>query len=426
MVYPSKTIAISLTEGRVIRDLFENGLIEKLISRGIDVQCFTPAARVPQFVNQWQTEGLYILPMNPYQITPQMQRAFAVRKRALKLGPAFFNQWSKFERRFFPADQDAQSALQEENTALAVITHPMFHGEMGIFQAAQALKIPTLGILRSWDNLYKGLRIRPDILAVWNCVNQEEAVRMMHYLKDRVPIVGGTQFDPYFAEEAGWSREKFCRTMDLDPHRPILTLATLGSFLHQYDETYMMDFLVESIMAGKIPGDPQLVCRLHPSSKLEYFLKYQKYPFVRLSYISDYIPSLAWTMTKKDVIWMANLLRHSDVVVSPGSTITIETAIFDTPTVVPIFHTYQPDQGEIIYGHHLSTHFRRLKELDFVPFVSSQENLILSINRFLREPEWYKNERKQLVNDYIQFTDGRSTERLLDLIIRLVNHEPAA
>jgi CDP-glycerol glycerophosphotransferase (TagB/SpsB family) len=126
-------------------------------------------------------------------------------------------------------------------------------------------------------------------------------------------------------------------------------------------------------------------------------------------------------MAREDVITVANILRHSDVVISPGSTITIETAIFDTPTIVPVFHTYQPELGSLQFNQHLATHFRRLQELDLVPIVNDSESLVQAIHHALNDRTWYQQQRAQLVREYICYTDGKSTQRLADLICKLIH-----
>jgi hypothetical protein len=410
-------IALSISEGRVIRDLFENGFLEILQARDIQVTCFTPAANVPSFISRWKKEGISFQLLYPYKLDNLAYRALHLRERILHRIPEGIKLWEKIEWKFYSYEKYYRDAMQ--GIDLAVITHPMFHSEMPIFLAAKTLNIPTLGVLRSWDNLYKGLRIRTDILAVWNEVNRQEAIQLLKFEPERVVAIGGAQFDAYFSPEANWSRNEFAEKLKLDPDRPIITLATLGAFLPMYDETYLVDFLLQAIQEGKIPSNAQLVIRLHPASKLEYFSKYLGLPNVRISYIDQYIPTLGWTMTRQDVQFMANLLRHSDVVVSPGSTITIETAIFDTPTVVPIFHTYQPELANEQYGFHLAKHFKRLAELDLVPIIRNPEDLIPAINRALTDRSWYQAQREQLVKDYIGYTDGKSTERLVNLIEKI-------
>jgi hypothetical protein len=417
----NKNVAISFTEGRVVRDFFYNGLTDLLIKQEFSLDIFTPAAQVPSFTRQWSRPEVEFFPLKPYFMDAKAYRAQEVRKRLLKHAPALMPAWLNLEKHLFlKSDPAVVDILKERKPELTIVTNPMQHHEQPVFGAAQSLGIPTLGVIRSWDNLYKGLRIRPDTLAVWNPINREEAIRLMKYSPDRVEIVGATQFDPYFDPVGGKTRAEFAASINLDPGRPIITLATLGAFQHQYDETYLMDWLIDAIEGDIIPKNCQLICRLHPTSRLEQFLKYQEYSFVRLSWIKEYIPSLGWTMTKEDVCFVGNLLRHSDVVISPGSTITIETAIFDTPTIVPVFHTYQPELGKIQFDHHLSTHFRRLKDLDLVPIIDKPEDLVVAINHALKDKSWYRDQRKQLVHDYAYFPDGKSTQRLASLIDRLI------
>ena len=416
----NRAIAISITEGRVIRDLLDGGLLKLLNDNNINVVIFTPAARVKSFVEQWASANVCIELLKPVEWNTRMQRLHFLRSRIGGVAPKAVKWFSKLETLLTPVDGDYVKLLSNYNVSLLAITHPLHHGEHSLLRAAAELRLPTIGIVRSWDNLYKGLRTRPDVLAVWNRVNADEATKLMWYSRTSVRVIGGTQFDPYFNTKSLPSRTDFFHSLELDVDRPLITLATLGSFLHMYDETYLVDLLLESIQAGEIDGNPQIIIRLHPSSRKEYFEKYMCNPNVRLSYVSEYVPSIGWTMTRAQVVELASIMLHSDVVVSPGSTITIETAIFDTPTIVPIFHTYQPELGERMFSSHLRTHFRRLLEQDLVAIVNSMPELSAGINRALQDRSWYKEQRKKLVEDYITYTDGRSVARLSELMLSML------
>ncbi len=416
-----KKIALSFTEGRVVRDLFQNGLLDLLTSNSISVDLFTPAERVKSFTQQWEQPSIKFFPLKPRNMGRKEFWTREFRKRVINKTPGLLPNWLKFEyQRLIKPDPELIEILRNEKPDLVVLTNPILHYELPFFHAAHTLGIPTLGIIRSWDNFYKGLSFHPDTLAVWNPINHAEAVNLMKYAPENVKIIGSTQFDPYFSPDPIWSRKIFAKKMKFNADKPIITIATLGAFQHQYDETYLLDWLIGAIEEDIIPADIQVVCRLHPTSRLEHFLKYKSYPNIRLSFIDGYIPSLSWVMSREDVVFVANLLHHSDVVISPGSTITIETAIFDTPIIVPVFHIYQPELGDLQYNHHLSTHFKRLQELDLIPITKSSEELGEMINKSLNNPEWYQNERKKLVEDYIYYTDGHSTQRLLNLIIDLL------
>ncbi|MDL1894822.1 hypothetical protein FBQ82_00980 [Anaerolineae bacterium CFX7] len=415
-------IAVSITEGRTVRDLFYNGLLDNLLENGFDsVTIFTEAVRVPEFIREWKRPEVEFASLLPCDITSWRQRAFWMRRRLVRLHSRVLLQaWIKWEeRRLYPPRQSYLDAFKQRPPALLLTTHAHLFREAELISAAHHLGIPTLGVVRSWDNVHKGIRSRPRRLAVWNQVNQQEVIELEGYLPNEVDVIGSPQFDPYFAPDTIWSREKFAAHFQIDPARPILLFATLGNFFPELDETCWMDVLLGLIDQGAIPGSPQVICRLHPWSRLEQFQKYAAHPDVRLSYVERYVPSLQWYMTRADVVLMANMLEHAAIVITPGSTVTLEAAIFDRPTLVPIFHPYQPERAKSYFSTWvLGKHFGRIESLDLAPIIRRVEDFPVALRRCLLEPSWYREKRAQLVRDYVTFTDGSSVKRLGELARR--------
>lgn len=407
-----KTLAISFTEGRVIRDFFENGLIESLQNAGVRLLFFTPAERVPYIRQEWESKGISVFPLLPYSPSEKELKFENLRKRIKRRSARLHHLFLKRYHYFFRTDRQIEEVLTREKCDLVLITNPMYRNETQVWSTAKKLGIPTIGAVRSWDNLHQGLRIYTDQLLVWSGINKQEAVNLMGFPGEAISVIGGCQFDQYFNPAWIKSREAFCRELNLDPSRPIIMLATIGSLWAGYDENYMVDQLTELIASGAIPGRPQLLIRLHPVSKYECFLPYLRHEFVRLSHITRQVPVLGWTMSKDEVGMVGNMLRHADLVISPGSTITLETAIFDTPTLFPTYHTYQPEFGRQCYGIVLAMHHKRLRDLKLANFIEQPEDLLPAILRSLDDRAWFAEERKRLFNDYIVFNDGKSTERL--------------
>jgi hypothetical protein len=417
----NKTIALSFIEGRVVRDLFENGFLDMMKAHGIDIVLFTPAATVPNFINEWKhlVKAIEYHPI--YTLNNKEQSLLKIRDKIKDKFPWFLERWMQIEYKQYETDGSYETLIKKYNCSAVIITHPSHSFEMPIYKAGRKLNLPILGILRSWDNIYKGLRLRPDHLTVWNPVNKDEAMRVMKFEDSRVHVTGGSQFDPYFTDAViNSTRENFASEFGFHPSKPIITIATLGSFVHAYDEHYLIDHLIECIEARELPEGTQLLIRLHPTSKLEYFQHYLKYPFIKLSYISGYIPTIGWNMTKKEVQQVGRIMKHSDVVISPGSTITIETAIYNTPIIVPVFHHYQPESGVTIFNYHFKTHFKRLQDENLVPFVYQKADLAPAINNALKNPDEYKLQSKKLADDYIHLYDGKSTERVAELIKKFI------
>lgn len=348
-----------------------------------------------------------------------------MRRRVAKMGNRrALRAWLTWEeKRFYPPREEYVTAFRRIGPSLLLTTNAHLPREAELISTARALGIPTLGIVRSWDNVFKGIHCRPDRLAVWNEINRQELIDIEGYRPGSVDIVGSPQFDPYFASDGVWSREKLAYRFGLDAARPIILFATLGYFLPGFDETCWMDTLAELLDRNSIEGRPQIICRLHPWSRLEHFEKYASHPDIRLTYVKRYWPSLTWYMTRDDVNEVGNMLRHADVVITPGSTITLEAAIFDRPTLVPIFHQYQPERAKDYFDTWvLGKHFGRIERLGLAPIIRRSEDFAPAINRCLREPEWYKEQRAMLVRDYVHFTDGCSTQRLVELALRIARN----
>lgn len=416
-------IAISITEGRTVRDLFYNGLLDYLSDVGFKhITIFTEAVRVSDFVQVWQRPWIEFFPLFPCDSNTWRSRAFWMRRRIVRLkSQGLLNVWLRWEQnRFYPPRPEYAEVFRKNRPSLLLTTHAHLYREAELITTAHSLRIPTLGVVRSWDNVHKGLRSRPQRLAVWNEINRQEVIELEGYRPENVKVIGSPQFDPYFDPDVIWPREKLAEYFNLDPSRPIFLFASLGNFFPELDETCWMDVLLALFDRGMISGKPQIICRLHPWSRLEQFRRYAEHPDVRLSYVERYWPSLQWYMTREEVVLMANMLKHADVVITPGSTVTLEAAIFDRPTVVPVFHPYQPERAQSYFKTWvLGKHFRRLEKLDLVPIIRRQEDFAPALSRCLLNPEWYRHQRKQMVREYVYFTDGRSTERLVKLARRI-------
>jgi CDP-glycerol glycerophosphotransferase (TagB/SpsB family) len=295
---------------------------------------------------------------------------------------------------------------------------PLRPGDANLIAAARRHGVPSLGSVRSWDNLLKHLRTRPDALTVWNAINATEAVEVDRYRPSQVTQVGAPQLDVYFSPADDVSRDELCAQVGLDPNKRILLLAT-SSFTYDSDQTYLVDLVLEAIRSGAIRHPLQVVLRLHPDDRVGRYLKYRHAPEVVLDVPETYLATLGWTMTCPDLRRMATLLRHADVMVNFATTVTLEAAITDTPTLLVAFSTIDPEEMQrYVVGLHFRMHFKRLVERDLVPIAWNADELVGWINRYLDEPGVYRQQRAEIVRDWVQFTDGRSGVRLGDAILR--------
>ena len=424
-------IVLSISEGHIVKNLLENGLIESINKRlpEAEVILITPAYRIQEFTETWSERGVYKFEkLLPYRSLRKHRILSSLRKKLSKRG------WKQISRFLLKREYSIHTAQKEhylkilepiKEEVLVLCTHIHLPNEAPLLNAARSLNIPSIGIVNSWDNVYKGIESHPDLSLVWNDINKKEMMDFEGYPSEAVECIGVPAFDPYFVKENHWSREEFCKKIGFDPKRPILLYATIGQFVPFFEETFLLKTIIEITKMYPLERRPQVICRLHPWSKREIFNSFKNEENLYFSGFKNYLPTLGWCPTYEEVVYAGNLLNHSDICLTPGSTMTLEAAIFDTPIIVPVFNDYQPEIWEDYYSRFcLVWHFGRLVREDLLPLVRNKQELKDWIDKYLSDPSLYKMGRKRIVDDYVQFSDGGAINRLVDVIEKTVkqNH----
>ena len=405
----------------VVRDLLRCGALDRILSHPeARVVLITPGVRDPEFVQEFGRERVKIVPQVPYAPSTMVWRLM-VRRWRFARSPRMADLMHRLEQRLIPIPPSYAELFATYAPGLVVSGDPLRPGDANLIASARKHAVPSLGSVRSWDNIQKHLRTRPDTLTVWNAINASEAVEIDRFRSEQVTQVGAPQLDAYFRPP----HEQLSKSdLGLDPAKKTLLLAT-SSFTYDSDQTYLVDMLIEAIRSGAIRIPLQIVLRLHPDDRVGRYLKYRNAREVILDIPERYLSTLGWTMTTSDLQRMAALVRHADLMVNFATTVTLEAAITDTPTLLVAFSPIDPEEmRRYVVGLHFKMHYRALVERDLVPIAWNREQLIDWVNRYLEDPSLYRSERQTIMREWVQFTDGRSGERLGDAILRQAGLEP--
>lgn len=418
-----KTIFLTVQTGMVVRDVLRCGPLARVLSHPeAHVVLLTPGVRDPAFVQEFAHPRVSVVAQQPYAPTNMVWRLMNRRWRHAR-SPRWADAMHRLEERFIPSPRAYDELFKQYQPALVVSGDPLRPGDANLIAAARRHGVPSLGSVRSWDNILKHLRTRPDYLTVWNARNAAEAVTVDRYQPERVRQVGAPQLDVYFREPP-ISREALCEQMGLDPRRRILVLAT-SSFTYDSDQTYVVDLVLEAVRSREIRNSVQVVLRLHPDDRVGRYLKYADAPEVVLDIPRTYLATLGWTMTCADLSRMRSLLYHADVMVNFATTVTLEAAIVDTPTLLVAFSTIDPEEMErYVIGLHFRMHYKDLVDRDLVPVAWNRTDLVGWINRYLDDPGLYRAQRAEIVRDWVQFTDGGSGDRLGNALLEAAGLTP--
>lgn len=211
--------------------------------------------------------------------------------------------------------------------------------DLRLLRATKRHGITTLGMIKSWDNLSSKdfMLIPPDALIVHNELVKQEAMRMHHYPSARISVVGVPQFD-WHVKPPAESRDDFCKRLGLDPKKRIVTYSAMGRwYVHRERET--IEMLSDIVAHEPLPHEAQLLVRMHPAYP-------DTLPELKLLAPSAIFeqPGAAkgtgtgiwkqdWKFSDADEEHLTAVLRFSDVIVNCGSTMILDAACLDTPTI---------------------------------------------------------------------------------------------
>ena len=412
-----RNVYIVVSMGMVYRDVVRLGMLRHLLDSAPDIRVIllTQAYAVSEVQEEVRHERV-IVARHDYFSSRTRWPSWAAYYRRKQSRRFSIEALLKAEAALSPPRPALEELFTRYPPSLVVSTHPLILAEWDVITYARKRGIRTASVIRSWDNVLRRPEARADRIAVWGRANAREAIEVERYREDEVAMVGALAFDRYFTASVIKPREEFWCSKGLDPSRPIILFGTAGSFTFDWDETFLMDLLLEMTEQTEELREVQIVCRLHLMSRLEHFWRYRENARVHLSF-GSYVKTLGWCMTRDEVDDMANMLRHSDLVITPASTLCIEGPIFDAPTIATFFSTVRPDlHREATEKGWLNMHFKPVATNGWLPMAKTPDELRAMICSALRDRSLFREGRRALVDEYVTFTDGKSFERVAAFI----------
>lgn len=234
---------------------------------------------------------------------------------------------------------DTYAPLAAYNFLAVVSTSPFDLRENTI---ANSLRIPSISIIISWDNLTsKGImNAKSDIVLVWNKSMALEYQRFYFLFGDHavVRMIGIPRFDIYFQDPA-CQNLKLTMTPGVAPEARIILFST-GSVKHHSCQNYIIDDLLE--YAESRPGTAILV-RCHPGDDPK---RYNHFSSVKNIHFFQPFGEKSGKVPPVDFLEMLHLqLITCNVCVQIASTMLLDAAACNKPC---ISIAYDADPG----GHY--------------------------------------------------------------------------
>lgn len=289
---------------------------------------------------------------------------------------------------------------------------------------AQKRGIKTISFIQSWDNpTSKGpFPATPDKVVVWNNILKDEAIKYHGFSEDRILVSGIPQFDIYVDKANFLSKDEFFKKYGLNTERKLITYTTGTPGTAPFDHE-IIEMLYDALQKNTFMPTAQLLVRLHPKDRYEYYRKFENRPNLSIQMPGRQAKTNDnWNPTREDMYGLAELMCYSDIVINVASTITIDAAAFNTPIVNVAFDGYKTkpykDSCRRYYDYE---HYKNIVKTGGVKIAYSIDELIQYINFYLNNPAADSEGREKIRKEQCWKLDGNSGRRIAEYILQYLD-----
>ena len=452
-----KTIFITLSRGFLARNILQTKIYSLLKKSGCRLVIATPAWRDPDFLREFGAPNVEFIPMETPEWT-KLDKIFmglnhnliwnrTIRFTAMygiydpdKVKPwrlwvqlwfwrplaclPFLRKLSRwFDNRLCPPSSFVSEQIKKYNPDLVFLTNPMEHWDSFYIKAAKNERIPTVGLVKSWDNMSKtSFRILTDYMLAWGPYMKEEAINYQLCSKDRVFEVGVPQFDIYVDRMEGRSRKEMLGAAHLDPARKTILFGSEGKVTPNDPE--IVEGILDMINRQELVLSAQVWVRPHFGYKND-DRKFDSVAGRVHAYIDrENTPRLAfydqWDYSRPQYLRLADTLHACDVMVTTASTLAIDAAACGKPSIVIAFDGKErlPHRQSVARWYE-TEYYSNVLATGAVTIVRNFAELRAALNAALENPQIRAAERENLVHRFSGFLDGHASERVADFLLSI-------
>jgi hypothetical protein len=454
-----KTLFILLDSGTAIRNILRTDVLKVLKAQGdIRIIIFSPVAD-DDFKKEFLAENVFIEPVPKWKPNPIVKSLRSLKKdiwadranvftfkqkrdkkegrflrrfvlkvlmnnHSVKNGDSYIESLEKLELFFTPS---LAGYYFEKYKPDLIFYTTIYFKDLCIEIEAQKRRIKTVCFIHSWDNpTSKGpFQVIPDRIIVWNNILKDELMRYHDFPSEKIVISGVPQFDIYVDKAHCLSKDEFFKKWGLDTARKLITYTTGTPGMTPFDHE-IVELLYEALQKNSFIYPSQLLIRLHPKDKYDYYKKFENKPHLVIQMPGKPADTNdSWNPTREDMYGLAELMRYSDVVINVASTITIDAVSFDTPVINVAFDGFQTKPYKNSCRRYYDyEHYKNIVKTDGVKIAYSKEELIDYINLYLNDPSIDAGGRKKIREEQCWKLDGNSGRRIAEYILHYLYDEP--
>lgn len=452
-----KTIFMTISRGFLARNILQTTIFSLLRKNGHRIIIATPAWEDEEFVKEFGGENVEFIPMetpkwtkldklfmglnhnliwnrtirftatygiyNPDEVKPWRLwlQLWFWRPLAYLSFLRLLSRW--LDQRLCPPSDFVRMQIKKYKPDVVFLTNPMEHWDSFYIKAAKNERIPTVGLVKSWDNMSKtSFRMLTDYTLVWGPYMKEEAIKYQLHSKDRVFEVGVPQFDIYVDRMEGRSRKEMLEAAHLDPARKTILFGSEGKVTPNDPE--IVAGILDMIDRQELVSSAQVWVRPHFGYKND-DRKFDPVAERAHAYIDrENTPRPAfydqWDYSRPQYLRLADTLHACDVMVTTASTLAIDAAACGKPSIVIAFDGKErlPHRRSVARWYE-TEYYGNVLATGAVTIVRNFAELRAALNAALENPQIRAAERKNLIHRFAGVLDGHASERVADFLLSI-------
>ncbi len=288
--------------------------------------------------------------------------------------------------------------------------------------ALRRLGVPAVGLVASWDHpTTQGPTCRG--MSGYLVASRRMAREMaeLHGVDPaRIRQVGKVQMDQYRDPTVLRSREEFLGSLGLPPEQTLVTLGTNTTGLKEH-EVSIARWLARAFRQGRF-GQASLVIRTHPQDQdwRRDFLSLAHPPQVLCHRASGFGSGGREDLeaARRDSCLLANLMKHSAVVIQSRGSLALDAIAFDTCVISLAFDgDLQRPARDSFQQEYLYEHYKPLVAARGTWMAHSYPELERALAAYLADPGIHAPGRRLIRQEQLEPLDGGAGRRVVECLL---------
>jgi len=305
--------------------------------------------------------------------------------------------------------------FKKYSPSLVFVTDIYLYNDRELIKESRLSNIPVVGMVRSWDNVTtKGVLLEePKHIIVQNDILKKELIYYNRINPENISVIGVPHYDSV-NKDRSLPRDEFFDSLNLDAQKKTVLFSPAGKILYK-DDGLVLSFLKHTNDRFYFEETMQFLVRFPPFDVADTDSVYNDTNFVIDIPARDVTGRRKENELSPDVAdHLNNSLAYSDIVMTYASTMIIDAAVFDKPTIVIAFDL--PGAKDTVKKFATYLHLQKLFKTKLCTIVYSEKELVEAVNMYSKHPEKDYEKRKQIAELYGYKTDGESGKRVAEVV----------